>query len=77
MEYSEYFKRKAMASIYQIFGSLVLFFGFIAMFANGAFGLIILIAGIGLIAYGKYQMNKLRFDRENTGYRVYHQNGRY
>ena len=77
MEYKEYFRRKVRAGISISLGILILLIGLGVITLNVIMGYITLIFGFVLISYGVYKLNELRFEREETGVRLYHQKGNY
>ena len=77
MSYWEYFKRKAKGAVLIMLGVFMMLSGAFFMMNSNIIVLASLIIGLAMVGYGAYTLNELRFDRESSGYRVYHQEGKY
>jgi len=73
MRYKEYFGRQLKAYGYALLGSISLFLSLLL----GEYWWIGGIISLGLLGYGGYLIRELRFEREESGNRVYHQRGNY
>ena len=76
MNYGEYWIRKAKSILAMVGGTISLCIGGLIT-AFTPIGWLFVIAGLAGIGWGIYKFNELRFDRENSGTRIYHSGGRY
>ena len=77
INFKDYTLRKLKASLFFGSGLFVLLMGAVVGINFPILTWIFLILGLALIAYGAYQMNKLRYERENEGARLYHYKGKF
>lgn len=77
MNYGEYAARKFKAIALMFLGIFIMLGGIILGSTSEIIGIFSLITGLPLFGYGIYTLNKLRYERENEGTRVYQYKGRF
>ena len=79
ISFKEYIVRQFKSWIFIILGGIIFLSGAIVMFITLSMliGLVIMVMGGLIIAYGGYHVDKLSYEREGEGHRVYHYGGKF
>ncbi|MFH0701057.1 MAG: hypothetical protein V2A62_01325 [Candidatus Woesearchaeota archaeon] len=81
IDFEEYTKRKIKAAVFAFVGLVFLVLGMVIEvvyeISIPVLSWVLLIIGLASFIYGSYLLNKLKYERENEGSRLYHYKGKF